>query len=116
MPAISNQKYNDYLKEIAALCGFHKTITTHSARHTFATTVTLENGVPIETVSKMLAHGSLRVTQIYARITRKKVSEDMRDLRKKLFSPTGKLKAAKQTAKAIEKIRQMNVTIAKVAG
>lgn len=72
--------------------------------------------MPIETVNKMLAHGSVRVTQIYAKITRKKVSEDMRDLRKKLFSPNGKLKAAKQTAEAIKKIRQVNVAIAKVAG
>lgn len=109
LPVISNQKYNQYLKEVASLCGIDKNITTHTGRHTFATTITLENGIPIETVSRMLAHKSIRVTQIYARITRKKVSENMQLLRQKLFSPAGKLKAQKQAAKAIKNIRHAQI-------
>ncbi|MBT1690497.1 site-specific integrase [Dawidia soli] len=86
-PVKSNQKYNDYLKEIAALCGFKLELTTHIARHTFATTVTLSNDVPIETVSSMLGHKSLRTTQIYAKVVQAKVSKDMKQLRGKLFDP-----------------------------
>ncbi len=77
MPVLSNQKMNAYLKEIADLCGITKPLTFHIARHTFATTVTLSNGVPIETVSKMLGHKSIKITQHYAKIIDLKVSEDM---------------------------------------
>jgi site-specific recombinase XerD len=84
LPVISNQKMNAYLKEIADMCGIHKPLTFHIARHTFATTVTLSNGVPIETVSKMLGHKNLRTTQHYAKILDKKVSEDMMTLKRKL--------------------------------
>lgn len=83
-PVISNQKVNSYLKEIADLCGIRKNLTFHIARHTFATTVTLSNGVPIETVSKMLGHTKIATTQIYARVLERKVSEDMANLQKKL--------------------------------
>ena len=83
-PVISNQKVNSYLKEIADLCGIKKNITFHLARHTFATTVTLSNGVPIETVSKMLGHTKIATTQIYAKVLEKKISEDMAALRKRL--------------------------------
>ncbi|WP_295791678.1 site-specific integrase [Mucilaginibacter sp.] len=83
-PVISNQKVNSYLKEIADLCGVRKNLTFHVARHTFATTITLSNGVPIETVSRMLGHNKLSTTQIYARVLEKKVSEDMAELRNKL--------------------------------
>ena len=65
---ISNQKINRHLKEIATICGINKKLTFHSARHTFATTITLTNGMPIETVSKMLGHNNLRTTQIYAKV------------------------------------------------
>ncbi len=75
---------NAYLKEVADLSGLSKTLTFHIARHTFATTVTLSNGVPIETVSKMLGHKSIRITQHYAKIIDKKVSEDMLLLKEKL--------------------------------
>jgi site-specific recombinase XerD len=85
LPVNSNQRYNSYLKEIAAICNINKKITTHIARHTFATTVTLANGVPIETVSSMLGHTSIRTTQIYAKVVEKKVSEDMKQLKEKLF-------------------------------
>lgn len=83
LPVPSNCKLNAYLKEVADLCGISKHLTFHIARHTFATTVTLNNGVPIETVSKMLGHKSIKITQIYAKILDKKVSEDMGVLRKK---------------------------------
>ena len=75
LPVPCNQKMNAYLKEIADLCGISKKFTTHTARHTFATTVTLTNGVPIETVSKMLGHKNLKTTQHYAKILDRKVSE-----------------------------------------
>ena len=75
---------NEYLKEIAERCEISKKMTFHTARNTFATTVTLTNGVPIETVSKMLGHKTLRTTQQYAKILDKKVSEDMKALRQKL--------------------------------
>ncbi|WP_423128104.1 site-specific integrase [Gaoshiqia sp. Z1-71] len=80
-PLISNQNLNAYLKEIADLCGIPKNLTFHLARHTFATTVTLNNGVPIESVSKMLGHSKLTTTQIYAKVLEKKISEDMRKLK-----------------------------------
>jgi integrase len=84
LPQISNQKLNDYLKEIGTLCKSSRPLTFHLARHTFATTVTLTNGVPIETVSKMLGHSSIRTTQIYAKVIEKKVSEDMIKLKDRL--------------------------------
>ncbi len=87
LPVLSNQKMNAYLKEIADLCGIQKNLTFHIARHTFATTITLSNGVPIETVSKMLGHRNLKTTQHYARILDKKISEDMNQLRNKFPSP-----------------------------
>ncbi len=84
IPVLSNQKSNAYLKEIADRCGITKNLTTHLARHTFATTVTLSNGMPIETVGKLLGHKNLRTTQHYAKIVNKKVSEDMAILKEKL--------------------------------
>jgi integrase len=84
LPVLSNQKSNAYLKEIADLCSIKKNLTTHLARHTFATTVTLSNGVPIETVGQMLGHKNLRTTQHYAKIIDRKVSEDMAVLKNKL--------------------------------
>ncbi|HUZ59679.1 MAG TPA: site-specific integrase [Hanamia sp.] len=84
LPVLSNQKMNAYLKEIADVCGITKNLTYHIARHTFATTVTLGNGVPIETVSKMLGHRNLKTTQHYAKILDMKVSEDMKNLKNRL--------------------------------
>lgn len=83
-PIHSNQRFNSYLKELADVCGIKKNLTTHTARHTFATTVTLSNGVPIETVSALLGHNSIRTTQIYAKIVAQKVSDDMGMLKLKL--------------------------------
>ena len=87
LPILSNQKMNAYLKEIAGVCEIDKDLTFHIARHTFATTVTLTNGVPIESVSKMLGHKNLRTTQHYAKVLDRKVSDDMKILKGK-FSLT----------------------------
>ena len=86
LPVLSNQKSNAYLKEIADLCEIDKNLTTHLARHTFATTVTLTNGVPLESVSKMLGHRSIKTTQHYAKIIDRKVSDDMQILKQKYGS------------------------------
>ncbi|MDY0142202.1 MAG: site-specific integrase [Bacteroidales bacterium] len=83
LPVKSNQKMNAYLKEIADVCGIEKNFSSHLARHTFATTVTLNNNVPIETVSKMLGHSSINMTRIYARLLDKKVGQDMKHLNNK---------------------------------
>lgn len=84
LPGLSNQKLNSYLKELADKCGINKHLTFHMARHTFATTITLTNGVPIETVSKLLGHSKIATTQIYARVLDRKIGNDMNALEKKL--------------------------------
>lgn len=84
LPIPSNQKMNAYLKELADICNITKELTFHIARHTFATTVTMMNGVPMESVSKMLGHKTIKSTQIYARIVDQKVGEDMNILSRKL--------------------------------
>ncbi len=78
LPVLSNQKMNENLKLIQELAGIHKNLTTHLARHTFATTITLSNGVPLETVSKMLGHTKLSTTQIYAKVLDSKIDNDMK--------------------------------------
>lgn len=83
LPLYSNQKVNTYLKEIAKDCSINKNISFHVARHTFATTVMLSNGVPIETVSKLLGHTKLTTTQVYARVVETKISEDVQNLLKR---------------------------------
>lgn len=85
LPVLSNQKLNSYLKEIADVCGIEKNLSFHVARHTFATTVTLQNGVPIESVSKMLGHNKISTTQIYARVMEVKLREDMNMLKERLI-------------------------------
>ncbi len=85
LPVLSNQKMNGYLKEIGDLCEITKEITFHMARHTFATSVTLTNGVPIESVSKMLGHKNIQTTQHYAKVLDKKVGEDMQILKNKFL-------------------------------
>ncbi|MDX8338763.1 site-specific integrase [Draconibacterium sp. IB214405] len=84
LPVKSNQKLNTYLEEIAELCEIDKHITMHLGRHTFATTVTLTNGVPIETVQKMLGHKNLSTTQIYSKVVDIKISEDMKLVEQKI--------------------------------
>ena len=84
LPMLSNQKMNAYLKELADLRGITKPLSFHTARHTFATTVTMMNGVPMESVSKMLGHKNLKSTQHYARIVNQKAGQDMAALAQKL--------------------------------
>jgi len=94
LPVNCNQRFNSYLKELADICDIDKHLTTHTARHTFATTITLENDVPIETVSKMLGHKDIRTTQIYARMTKRKISNNMKMLMGKIFEPNGRIRIA----------------------
>jgi site-specific recombinase XerD len=89
LPVKSNQRLNSYLSEIAELCEIDKHITMHIARHTFASTITLANNIPIETVSKMLGHTDIKTTQLYAKVIDTKIAEDMKMLEKKLKSKTG---------------------------
>lgn len=76
-PVISNQKVNAYLKEIVDICDIHKNLTFHVAQHTMATVICLANGMPIESLSKVLGHSDIKNTQLYAKITKiinKKIS------------------------------------------
>lgn len=83
-PWVSNQVMNKSLKLIGELCDIRKNLTFHVARHTFATTVTLENNVPIETISKLLGHTKIATTMIYAKVVQSKIGKDMSDLQTKL--------------------------------
>ena len=84
LPMKSNQKLNAYLKELADICSISKPMTMHIARHTFATTVLLSNGVSMEATSKMLGHSSLKTTQIYGKILETRVGAEMELLSEKL--------------------------------
>jgi site-specific recombinase XerD len=84
MPTLSNQKYNSYLKELAIRAKISKNLTSHLARHTFATTITLNEGVPLEVVSKMLGHSDTKTTQIYAKIQEKAIMNGMKKLMDKV--------------------------------
>lgn len=83
LPVISNVKMNAYLKEIADICGITKTVTTHTARHSFSTSVTLANGVSIENVAKMLGHSNTKMTQHYAKVLDKSIFRDMANVQKR---------------------------------
>lgn len=85
LPMKSNQKLNSYLKELADICGIEKPMTMHIARHTFATTVLLTNGVSMEATSKMLGHKSIKTTQIYGKIVESREGMEMDNLSNKLF-------------------------------
>lgn len=100
LPVLSNQKMNAYLKEIADLCGIHKNMTYHMARHTYATLL-LSKGVPMETVSKLLGHTNIKTTQIYARITNKKIEQDVMRVANDLnaFNTHSKGKSTKRKSK-----------------
>ncbi len=86
LPVLSNQKYNSYLKELADMCNINKNLTSHTARHTFGTTVTLSNRVPIESVKEMMGHKKINQTLHYARVLPIKLSEDMQLLKERLDS------------------------------
>ncbi|WP_217607208.1 site-specific integrase, partial [Chitinophaga sp. GbtcB8] len=94
VPIYSNQYYNRCLKEIAEKCNIRADLTTHYARHTFATTITLENEVPLVTVAKMLGLKSVRTAEKYAKATQRKISRNMSRLQHELFDEKGNLKAA----------------------
>ena len=102
LPVLSNQKYNAYLKEIADLAGINKHLTTHLARHTFATTVTLNNGIPLVIVSKMLGHSSVKTTQIYAKVQQKAIEMSMGELMNKKLKKR-KMKNKKKNGKGGQK-------------
>lgn len=83
LPMLSNQRFNSYLKEIAIICDISKNLTHHLARHTFATTVCLTNGISMEATSSMLGHASTRTTQIYGKILPQRISNEMKMLKMK---------------------------------
>lgn len=84
LPVLSNQRMNSYLKEIADLCGITKQISTHTARHTAATTTFLANGVSIENVAKMLGHSDTKMTRHYAKVLDRSIMSDMQEVNRKL--------------------------------
>ena len=83
---LTNQRFNSYLKEIADICNINKNLTHHLARHTFATTVCLLNGISMEATSGMLGHASMRTTQIYGKVLPKRISNEMNILKAKMNS------------------------------
>ena len=87
---LTNQEVNRSLKVIGGLCRIKKQLTFHMARHRFAKTVTLMNGVPIESISKMLGHSKITTTLIYARVSQSKIGIDMLLLQNKLDESKGK--------------------------
>jgi len=100
LPVLSNEKLNVFLKEVANFVGIQKNLTFHMARHTFATTVTLSNGVPIETVSKLLGHSKIATTQIYARVLENKISTDMNALKDVLLNKEKQSKKQKSSKRS----------------
>lgn len=108
LPVLSNGKMNEYLKEVAGRCEINKKMTFHTLRHTFATTITPTNGVPIETVSKMLGHKTLRTTQQYAKILDQKIGEDMRALRVKLGDKPGGMGTTSKVNQFMKEVRRVS--------
>ena len=84
LPKISNQKVNMYLKVIADLTGINRKISHHIARHTFATTICLNNNMPIEDVSMLLGHSSIKTTQLYGKITQERLNQSIQSISKKI--------------------------------
>lgn len=84
VPCYANCRHG--IKAVAKLCGIQKNVCWHQSRHSYATTICLSNGVPIETLSKLMGHTSIRSTQIYAKITAEKVSNDIENLSKQIES------------------------------
>ena len=83
LPVPSNQKFNAYLKEIADLCGITKKLTVHIGRHTFASTVALQNGIPMDVVKEILGHGNITTTQLYAKVSDERIATAIKGLRDK---------------------------------
>lgn len=76
----SNQKVNAYLKEIGVLCGIKKQLHFHIARHSFATSVTLNNDIALTSVSKMMGHTNTKITQRYAKVLESTLVKDMNSI------------------------------------
>ncbi len=110
LPSITNEKANLYLKEIASEVGIEKNLTFHMARHTFATTVALSNGMPIETVSKILGHTKITTTQIYARVMDHKIKSDMDLVQERLNEKARKFEAENELKHLREKIVEAEKT------
>ena len=104
LPVISNQKINDYLEEIADICGIGKKITFHVARHTFASTVALGNDVPMESIQSMLGHADIKTTQIYAHVIDRKLSRDMDKMAKVVNNRNPEVNAAEIKSRMAESI------------
>ena len=104
LPVISNQKINDYLEEIADICGIGKKITFHVARHTFASTVALGNDVPMESIQSMLGHADIKTTQIYAHVIDRKLSRDMDKMAKAVNNRNPEVNAAEIKSRMAESI------------
>lgn len=98
LPVNSNSRYNGYLKEIADICGILKNLTTHVARHTFATTIALEHGISLEVVQVWLGHKSIRTTQRYARVRKKRMAMESNQLKKRMFTKQGRLRKLRTSA------------------
>ena len=80
----SSASVNGHLKELAKLAGIDRQLNYHQSRHSFGTEICLSQGVPIETLSKMMGHKSIKTTQIYAEVTRTKINEDMTSLAERI--------------------------------
>ncbi|MEO8254451.1 MAG: tyrosine-type recombinase/integrase [Flavobacterium sp.] len=91
LPDSSNQKMNEYLKEIATLCGFTFTLNTHMARRTFGSTVTLKNNVPIHIVKELLGHQSVKQTEAYAITEQVSIGHEMGLISERLTIPKLKI-------------------------
>jgi site-specific recombinase XerD len=104
LPIVSNQKMNAYLKEIADICDISKRLTTHVARHTYATTVNLKNGVSLQTVQKLLGHATIKQTEHYARMD----DNDVKNSCKKASKKVNRLYNVSEQLSFFDKQKQQN--------
>lgn len=116
LPVISNQKINDYLEEIADICGIGKKITFHVARHTFASTVALGNDVPMESIQSMLGHADIKTTQIYAHVIDRKLSRDMDNMAKAVNNRNPEVNAAEIKSRMTESTGNENENVLALVG
>ena len=116
LPVISNQKINDYLEEIADICGIGKKITFHVARHTFASTVALGNDVPMESIQSMLGHADIKTTQIYAHVIDRKLSRDMDNMAKAVNNRNPEVNAAEIKSRMAESTGNENENVLALVG
>jgi integrase len=110
LPVNSNQRFNEYLKEIGARCQIELELTTHTARHTFATTIAIEHDIPLKIVSTMLGHRTQRTTEIYARASKPAISRHMSALQEKLFGDGRQLQVNNQSYSIDPNLPEKNTT------